>query len=113
MRERRSYLFILIAAFTIAASAFVMTAFADPAQAPQLPKQTLYSGYATLNKNGDIRIVVPQDVLDANASFSYHVESTGASMPNLYVIPIQDGYFEIDGGAPKSQVLWELYATGK
>jgi hypothetical protein len=74
--------------------------------------QDLYNGTATVDKNGEIIIKLP-DYFDAlNENPQYQFFPIGEAMPNLYIkTPEKSDQFTIAGGVPGGQVSWQIIAT--
>lgn len=78
------------------------------------PIKNVYSGVATLDQNGEATMVLPHEVSERNATFTYQATSTAKRMLNLHIkSTMSNDRFTIAGGTPGGEIAWELVGTEK
>jgi hypothetical protein len=74
--------------------------------------KNLYDGIATLDKNGEATITLPDYFMALNKDFRYQFFPIGTAMPNLYVKEeVVDNHFTIAGGVPNGRISWQVTGT--
>lgn len=76
--------------------------------------KNIYDGIATLDKNGEARVRLPNYFMTLNDEFRYQLDPIGKPQPNLHVKDqIENGTFTIGGGEPGGRVSWQVSAIRK
>jgi hypothetical protein len=71
--------------------------------------KNIYNGNATLDKNGEVVIELPEYWDALNRDPRYQFFALYQAMPNLYIKEEEhDNHFTIGGGAPGGQVSWQI-----
>jgi hypothetical protein len=69
----------------------------------------IYNGTILLDAKGEAWVALPDWFEALNQNFHYQLTPIGAPGPNLYIAQeIQDNHFQIAGGAPGTQVSWQV-----
>lgn len=106
----------VVGALTKGSGSFIIDDPADPAntilyhsfvESPQ--PENIYDGIATLDKNGEVTIQLPEYFDALNGDVTYQFEALNQPMPNLYLKTLEhDNQFAIAGGVPGGQISWQV-----
>ena len=100
-----------IAATLAVLAAIVVAVFiASAVNAP--PVKDVYSGNATLDKNGEVTVHLADDFDTRYTDVRYQVRGVKEAMPNLYTKEEEhDNRFGIAGGVPSADISWQITAA--